>query len=135
MKPKKNFLPLAIFTLLTSGIFAQDWPQFLGPDRNSKSPETEILRTWSEGGPEVLWTVPVGIGYGGPVVKNGKVYLLDGASGTVLATSAPASGRSGLAAADRYRIGRDGVLLRLQRGAYRLEIGEGSLFYLKYIAC
>jgi len=25
----------------------------------------------------VLWTVAVGIGYGGPVVKDGKVYLLD----------------------------------------------------------
>ncbi|SHK07001.1 PQQ-like domain-containing protein [Tangfeifania diversioriginum] len=77
MKPKKFFLPLAIFTLLASGIFAQDWPQFLGPDRNSKSPETGILRTWPEGGPEVLWTVDLGIGYGGPVVKDGKIYLLD----------------------------------------------------------
>ena len=25
----------------------------------------------------MLWTVDVGIGYGGPVVKEGKVYLLD----------------------------------------------------------
>jgi hypothetical protein len=27
--------------------------------------------------PEVLWTANVGPGYGGPVVKAGKVYLLD----------------------------------------------------------
>lgn len=77
MKPKKTFLLLTIFTLLASGIFAQDWPQFLGPDRNSTSPETGLLRTWPEEGPEVLWTADLGIGYGGPVVKDNKVYLLD----------------------------------------------------------
>ena len=54
-----------------------DWPQFLGPERNSTSPETGILRSWPASGPEVLWTVPVGRGYGGPVVKDGEVYLLD----------------------------------------------------------
>ena len=56
---------------------AQDWPQFLGPDRNSTSPQKGLLRSWPENGPEVLWSVDVGRGYGGPVVKNGKVYLLD----------------------------------------------------------
>ncbi len=56
---------------------ADDWPQFLGPHRNSTSDEKGILRSWPEQGPEVLWTVPVGRGYGGPVVKDGKVYLLD----------------------------------------------------------
>ena len=35
------------------------------------------MRTWPEKGPEVLWKVDVGIGYGGPVSKDGKVYLLD----------------------------------------------------------
>jgi outer membrane protein assembly factor BamB len=54
-----------------------DWPQYLGPDRNSISPEKGLLRSWPKGGPEVLWTVSVGIGFGGPVVKDGKVYLLD----------------------------------------------------------
>lgn len=56
---------------------AQDWPQFLGPDRNSTSPQKNILRSWPQEGPKVIWTVNTGIGYGGPVVKNGKVYFLD----------------------------------------------------------
>ncbi len=55
----------------------KDWPQFLGPERNGTSPETGILRSWPETGPEVLWNTPVGIGYGGPVIGKGKVYLLD----------------------------------------------------------
>jgi len=62
---------------MLNNLHAQDWPQFLGPDRNSKSPQKGLLRSWPEGGPEVLWAVDVGIGFGGPVVKNGKVYLLD----------------------------------------------------------
>ena len=58
-------------------INAQDWPQFLGPNRNSTSPQKGILRSWPATGPEVLWTANVGPGYGGPVIKEGKVYLLD----------------------------------------------------------
>ncbi len=77
-KTIKNLLAvLFIFSISSSGLFAQDWPQFMGPDRNSISPEKGILRSWPESGPEVLWKVDVGIGYGGPVIKDGKVYLLD----------------------------------------------------------
>src|SRR4030042_3308532 len=56
---------------------AQDWPQFLGPERNGTSPEKGILRSWPETGPEVLWTADLGPGFGGPVIKDGKAYLLD----------------------------------------------------------
>lgn len=76
---KSNLRMVSAFMLMYffSSVSAQDWPQFLGPDRNSISAEKGILRSWPEKGPEVLWTVPLGIGYGGPVVKEGKVYLLD----------------------------------------------------------
>jgi len=63
--------------ICTPYILAEDWPQYLGPNRNSTSSQKGILRTWPEGGPEVLWTVDVGIGFGGPVIKDGRVYLLD----------------------------------------------------------
>jgi outer membrane protein assembly factor BamB len=69
---------MIIITLaLTCAVPAADWPQYLGPDRNSISDEKSILRSWPEKGPEVLWTVTVGKGFGGPVIKDGKVYLLD----------------------------------------------------------
>ena len=61
----------------TIGARAEDWPQYLGPNRNSTSAQKGILRSWPEKGPEVLWSATVGRGYGGPVVKDGKVYLLD----------------------------------------------------------
>jgi len=41
------------------------------------SPQKDLLRTWPQQGPDVLWTSEIGIGFGGPVVKGGKVYLLD----------------------------------------------------------
>jgi outer membrane protein assembly factor BamB len=73
------FSMLATFFLLSLSrtATAQDWPQFLGPERNSTSPQKKLLKSWPERGPEVLWAVNIGIGYGGPVVKNGKAYLLD----------------------------------------------------------
>ena len=60
---------------------AADWPQYLGPNRDATSTETGLLRSWPDGGPKVLWTVPLGPGYGGAAVSNGKVYVLDRVSG------------------------------------------------------
>jgi outer membrane protein assembly factor BamB len=62
---------------LGDGPQTDDWPQYLGPKRNSTSPAKGLLRSWPQSGPDVLWTVPVGRGYGGPVIEDGKVYLLD----------------------------------------------------------
>jgi outer membrane protein assembly factor BamB len=77
MKPGKMFIPTIVLLVCISDIYAQDWPQYFGPDRNGVSTQKNILRTWPQQGPEVLWTAKVGIGFGGPVIKDGKVYLLD----------------------------------------------------------
>jgi len=77
MKNRQNILTAFLLVLLAARINAQDWPQYLGPDRNSTSPQKGILRSWPEKGPEILWTVNVGLGYAGPIVRDGRVYLLD----------------------------------------------------------
>jgi outer membrane protein assembly factor BamB len=79
IKIKSIRVAIMAFLLITgiTSVSAQDWPQYLGPKRNGSSDQKGILRTWPQQGPEVLWTVNVGIGFGGPVVKDGKVYLLD----------------------------------------------------------
>jgi outer membrane protein assembly factor BamB len=75
---QKKFNALLLVVLFFSvNAYAQDWPQFLGPERNSTSPQQNLLRSWPESGPDVLWTADLGIGYGGPVVKDGNIYLLD----------------------------------------------------------
>jgi len=73
----KIYVTLAVLMAGFLNVLAQDWPQYLGPKRNGTSDQKGILRTWPEKGPDVLWTVNVGIGFGGPVIKEGKVYLLD----------------------------------------------------------
>ncbi len=78
IRMRKHVSELVLFTLIFSSIcIANDWPQYLGPNRNAISTETGIKRTWPSEGPEVLWTFPLGEGFGGPAVSKGKVYVLD----------------------------------------------------------
>ena len=56
---------------------AGDWAQFMGPTGDGVSPEKGLLRAWPADGPKVLWRVPLGKGYGGAAVFQGKVYVLD----------------------------------------------------------
>ncbi len=77
MKNIRVSIMAVLLIAVIKSVSAQDWPQYLGPKRNSSSEQKGILRTWPQQGPEVQWTVNVGIGFGGPVVKEGKVYLLD----------------------------------------------------------
>ena len=54
-----------------------DWPQFRGPNRDGISSETGLLRSWPEGGPELLWSTPVGQGYSAAAIHGGKVFFND----------------------------------------------------------
>jgi len=77
MRIRRFNVVIAAVLISCTAVTAQDWPQLFGPDRNHTSSQKGLLRSWAETGPEVLWSVDVGAGFGGPVVKNGKVYLLD----------------------------------------------------------
>ena len=76
MKSKIKLIA-AILVLSVACAFAADWPQYFGPKRDSTSAEKGILRSWPKEGPKVLWTAPVNVGFGGPAVSGGKVYLFD----------------------------------------------------------
>lgn len=56
---------------------AEDWPQWLGPNRDSNWTETGILDKFPAEGPKVLWRVPIAGGYAGPAVADGRVYVTD----------------------------------------------------------
>jgi outer membrane protein assembly factor BamB len=66
-----------LFALAVAPISAADWPWLYGPRRDHSSVQKGLLRTWPQDGPKVLWTVPMGPGFGGPAVSGGRVYLLD----------------------------------------------------------
>lgn len=63
--------------LLVAPTRAEDWPQWLGAKRDGVWREDGIIDTLPAGGPKKLWEKPVGIGYGGPAVAGGKLYLMD----------------------------------------------------------
>ncbi len=56
---------------------ADDWPQFLGPNRDAKAASSATITPWSKGGPKVLWTADTGPGFGGASIVDGKVFILD----------------------------------------------------------
>jgi len=65
-----------IFGLQTSGV-ADDWPQWLGPNRDGVWRESGILDRFPEGGPPVVWRQPIRAGYSGPAVADERLYVLD----------------------------------------------------------
>ena len=55
---------------------ADDWPQFRGPNRDSRSAETGLLAEWPANGPELLWSASdVGAGFTHVAVVDGLVYV------------------------------------------------------------
>lgn len=64
------------FTVAGIG-YADDWPQWLGPRRDSVWRETGILERFPEGGPKVKWRAKVAGGFAGPAVADGRVFVPD----------------------------------------------------------
>jgi len=56
---------------------ANDWPQWLGPNRDGVWRESGLAQSFPPGGPKVLWRAPIGTGYSGPSVALGRVYVMD----------------------------------------------------------
>ena len=67
----------ALLLVLSGFLHAEDWSQFQGPRRDGTSNETGLRRVWPEQGPEVLWTVELGPGFGGAAVDGDEVFLFD----------------------------------------------------------
>jgi outer membrane protein assembly factor BamB len=73
-------LPLALAVLVTFAtqfVRADDWPQWLGPQRDGVWRETGILEKFPEAGPKLRWRTPIGAGYAGPSVAKGRVFIHD----------------------------------------------------------
>ena len=58
----------------TAGV---DWPDFLGPQRDSRSPETGILTDWAARPPRVVWQCELGASYSAPSISRGRLFHFD----------------------------------------------------------
>src|SRR6185295_13935526 len=67
-----------LMTLGAAGaVSADDWPQWLGPQRDGIWRETGIVEKFPADGPPVRWRTSVNSGYSGPVVVGNRLYVMD----------------------------------------------------------
>jgi outer membrane protein assembly factor BamB len=88
----RRFVVLALFAVLTPAATRADdpaivslatrtqgvdWPSFLGPLRDGRSPETGLSRDWADRTPRIVWQCPLGESYGAPSISQGRLVHFD----------------------------------------------------------
>lgn len=69
------FIALNVFLILPA--VADDWPQWMGPQRDNVWREDGLLDKFPESELKVLWRTPVAGGYAGPAVAQDRVVVTD----------------------------------------------------------
>src|SRR5262245_19793654 len=77
LRPLRVALAIVTLPLLSAAARGDDWPQWLGPQRDGVWRERGIVAKFPPGGPKQRWRVEIGGGYAGPAVVGGKVYVTD----------------------------------------------------------
>jgi outer membrane protein assembly factor BamB len=85
---------------MSATIKADDWPQWMGPQRDGVWRETGILARFPKDGPKVLWRAEVGGGFSGPAVADGRVFVMD-RKGEMLPKGKESPGKGGLKGKER----------------------------------
>lgn len=60
----------------SASVSGDDWPQFLGVDRNGISSETGLLKSFGSSGPKVLWQTDLGVGMSGIAVQGDHAWTM-----------------------------------------------------------
>ena len=69
-------IALAWLAVLHPTAWADDWPQWRGPNHNGISSEKQWRDHWLAGGPPILWKANVGTGFSSFAVARGRVYTM-----------------------------------------------------------
>jgi outer membrane protein assembly factor BamB len=72
----KTLTILSSIVLLHTAASAADWPQWLGPERNGISAETDLLKSWPASGPQTLWRQSLGRGFSGISISQGRAFTM-----------------------------------------------------------
>lgn len=70
-------LAIACSFVLAASSNAEDWPQWRGPNRDGIWNETGIIEDFKSDQIPLKWRQPVGAGYSGPTVADGRVFISD----------------------------------------------------------
>jgi outer membrane protein assembly factor BamB len=73
----RRLLALLALTVSIATARGEDWPQWLGPQRDGVWRETGLLQSFPQSGPKILWRAKIDGGFSGPAVAGGKVFVMD----------------------------------------------------------
>ena len=76
-KPRIAISALLLAAAAPGALLADDWPQWRGPERDGVWRETGLLESFPDEGLTIRWSTPIGPGYSGPTVADGRVYVSD----------------------------------------------------------
>ena len=89
----KHTLPL-LLAIAVSSVSAADWPQFHGPNRDNKSPDKGLMKTWPEGGPRRIWEAAgIGQGYSTVAIVGKRIYTAGEIDGDCVITALDTNGK------------------------------------------
>jgi len=68
---------LLLLVVTSVAVVADDWPQWMGPERDNVWRESGVVNKFPDGGPKILWRTLIAGGFAGPAVAAGKVFVAD----------------------------------------------------------
>jgi outer membrane protein assembly factor BamB len=72
-----RILLLAVFGMFHIMGQSQDWPDWRGPNRDGVWEASGVVEQFDSEIIDLKWSVPIGPGYSGPTVSQGRVYVTD----------------------------------------------------------
>lgn len=80
MRQTLTILSLALLPYLAVAVratVADDWPQWRGPNRDGVWRESGLVESFANKQLAIRWRMPIGSGYSGPTVADGRVLVTD----------------------------------------------------------
>jgi outer membrane protein assembly factor BamB len=85
---------LACLLLFAEAQGQYSWPQFHGPNRDNKSTDKGLLKTWPEGGPSRIWEAAgIGEGYSTVAIVGKRIYTTGAIDGDCVITALDMDGK------------------------------------------
>ena len=85
---------ISLVLIAAASVFAADWPQFHGPNRDNKSLDKGLLKKWPQGGPKRLWeAIGIGQGYSTVAIAGKKIYTTGSIDGDCVITALDMDGK------------------------------------------
>ena len=79
--------PIVMSLLIAAPAGAAEWAQFHGPNRDNKSLDTGLLKTWPKGGPPRIWEAAgIGEGYSTVAIAGKRIHTTGSINGDCVIT-------------------------------------------------